>query len=319
MQTKPGLWRRVPPAIFPPILGLMGLGLAWRRAPDVFAIPAAPGEVLLGMTTLLFLFAAIAYLAKIARRPAVLAEELRILPGRAGVTAATMSLMLFALVLEPFAPGPARLVLIGGLAAHTLVAALIIRVLVAGPPEQRRVTPVWHLSFVGFIVGALAAVPLELPELAWFIFWATLPVAAGIWTHGIGQFLRADTPAPLRPVLAMHLAPFAILGAVALLIGQGFLASILAGCGLALLLMLAVAIRWLTEAGFSPFWGAFTFPLSGYAGLTLLMAGYAGGPWRIIAGLVLVAATLAVPPIVWKVMQMWAKGTLAVKTNAAAA
>jgi tellurite resistance protein len=38
-----------------------------------------------------------------------------------------------------------------------------------------------------------------------------------------------------------------------------------------------------------------------------------------IAGLILIAGTLIIPPIAFKVMQLWAKGTLAQKTNAATA
>ena len=85
--TPGGLWRRVPPAIFPSIMGFLGLGIAWRRAVAAYPVPAGIGEALLGAGVILFAFAAIAYGSKIARRPAVLAEELRILPGRAGVSA----------------------------------------------------------------------------------------------------------------------------------------------------------------------------------------------------------------------------------------
>ena len=42
--AAPGLWRRVPPAIFPPLLGILGLALAWRLAAQRFGLPdALPG------------------------------------------------------------------------------------------------------------------------------------------------------------------------------------------------------------------------------------------------------------------------------------
>ena len=40
--APPGLFRRVPPAIFPPLLGGLGLALAWRAATLRFALP--PGS-----------------------------------------------------------------------------------------------------------------------------------------------------------------------------------------------------------------------------------------------------------------------------------
>ena len=85
---RPKFATRTPPAIFPPVFGLFGLGLAWRRAGDTFQMPAALGEMILGAVTLLFVFCALAYGIKVARRPGVIPEDLRVLPGRAGLAAA---------------------------------------------------------------------------------------------------------------------------------------------------------------------------------------------------------------------------------------
>jgi hypothetical protein len=74
-----GLWRRMPPAVFPPVFGLIGLGLAWRRAEGSFALPDAgrgAAEMLLGAASLLFAFALVAWASKPLRRPGVLADEL---------------------------------------------------------------------------------------------------------------------------------------------------------------------------------------------------------------------------------------------------
>jgi tellurite resistance protein len=38
---------------------------------------------------------------------------------------------------------------------------------------------------------------------------------------------------------------------------------------------------------------------------------------QLAAGLVMVVATLAIPPITYKVLQAWARGGLAARTNAA--
>ncbi|HRO14568.1 MAG TPA: hypothetical protein PLL33_05920, partial [Paracoccus sp. (in: a-proteobacteria)] len=47
--VPPGLWRRVPPAVFPPILGALGLVLAWRGGVAAFALPPALADLLAGM------------------------------------------------------------------------------------------------------------------------------------------------------------------------------------------------------------------------------------------------------------------------------
>ena len=320
IPPKTRLFQRTPPAVFPPIFGLFGLGLGWRRAGEAFGVPAEAADVLLGAVTLLYLFAVVAYLAKVAQRPGVFHEDLRVLPGRAGLAAMMLSGMLLASTLVLFNQVLAQVVLSLSVGGHVLLAVTIARDLVAGPKEARMVTPVWHLSFVGFIISPLAALPLGWGVYNSVVLWATFVVAVMIWGISIRQFIQKDVPPPLRPLLAIHLAPASVLGTVAMLVGYPQLAL---GFGLLAIVILAGlvgAARWLTKAGFSPLWGAFTFPLAAFSTLMQVLALYGYGEvFRILGGASLVAATLIIPPIAWKVMQMWMKGVLAAKTNAAQA
>ena len=129
------------------------------------------------------------------------------------------------------------------------------------------------------------------------------------------QILLRIPPAPLRPLLAIHLAPAALLGTVALGLGQGLAAQGFAVVSCAILIALVAFARWLTVAGFSPFWSAFTFPLAALAGFLTVM----GGVWRVPGALLLAAATLLILPVAAKVLQLWIKGTLGPRSNAAIA
>ncbi len=318
--TRPGLFRRTPPAAFPAILGLLGLGVAWRRGVDAFGIPEAVVEIYLGGASLIFGFAAAAYGVKVMFRPGVLPEDFRVLPGRAGLAALTMSVMLMASVLAPYAPAVARAVLLAGLLLHAGVATAVLAALIAGPPEKRMVTPVLHLSFVGFIVGAVAAVPLGMPVLAVVLQWMSLAAALVVWALTLGPLLTGATPPPLRPLHAIHLAPAALIGTTGFLTTNYALGNACALLAMALFAVLIARARWMTAAGFSGFWGAFTFPLTAFAGMLFLAAGAWGSETlRSVAGLALILATLAVPPIGFQVLRLWARGTLAQKTNAAIA
>jgi tellurite resistance protein len=310
---RPRLFARTPPAIFPALLGLMGLVLAMRRVSDHVTGIAGGVDLAAGLVAGLWLFCTLAYAVKIARRPAVVPEDLKILPGRAGLSSATMTMMALAALLVTVAPGTAKLVLVLALILHFLLALLILRGIFAGPPEARDVTPAWHLHFVGFIVAAVAAVPLGWTGLATGLLYALSPVALAIWMASLLQILRRVPPAPLRPLLAIHLAPASLLSSVAGLLGQPLLAGIFLAIGAALLLGLLLAARWITLAGFGPLWGAFTFPLGAYAS-ALLINGW------VMAGGVLAAAALGVVPVIaWRVLSMWPNGKLAAKTNAAEA
>ncbi|WP_417269735.1 tellurium resistance protein [Celeribacter sp.] len=318
LNTPPkGLWRATPPAIFPPMLGLLGMGLAWRQAGVALNAPTWIGEMILGAVCLLYVFGVIAYKAKVARRPSVVADDLRILPGRAGLSAGTGAGMLFAAALVPFSIPLAKLVLVVSLIGHAIVALLIIRSFMIGPAEQRRVTPVWHLSFVGFIIGGVAAPAVGWSALAQMLLVTTLPIAAAIWLISALQFTKADVPPPLRPLLAIHLAPVALFGIVAAGLGYAGLAVAFGWLGITVLVVMLLGVRYFTKGEFTALWGAFTFPMAAFANLMFAAAKFQETPFAIIGGLELVAATLAISVIAFKIMQIWARGKLSKATNAA--
>jgi tellurite resistance protein len=90
-----------------------------------------------------------------------------------------------------------------------------------------------------------------------------------------------------------------------------------AGLGLVYAILLVAAGRWLLEAGVTPMWGAFTFPLAALGhgaagdGRRLALAGDRDDP----LGLGLVA----IPWILWWILKRWPGGKLATVTNAAEA
>lgn len=316
---KPKLFARTPPALFPVLLGLLGLGLAARKGMAVLGLSSSAlgglVEAALGALLILWVFAVLALKVKVIRRFGVLAEDMRVLPGRAGLAASTMSGMAAAAVLLPYAPGLALVLVLAALVAHAVMAILLLVTLAKLSPDARSVSPAFHLAFVGFIVGAGPLAQLGYLGLATVIFWVTMGLALAIWAVSVWQLWRAEPPAPLRPLLAIHLAPAALLSLVAGQIGAPGLAVGFAGLGMVIFLGLLSAARWITVAGFSPLWGSFTFPLSAFA-LALLSL---GGTWELPGIVVLALALGVVPAIGWSVLSLWPGNRLAVKTNAAEA
>lgn len=310
---KTAAFARTPPAIFPPILGLIGLGLALKRASVALDAPFGLADALSGVFTAIWALAVLAYLAKLVRRPAVVIADLGTLPGRAGLAAANIGGMLLSAVIAPFAPALATGLLGLSLLAHAMLAVLLARLLLSGPPEGRSPNPTLHLSFVGFIVGGVGAAELGMTDLATGILYLTLPVALAIWVWAGVDFLRRIPPVPLRPLLAIHLAPASLMASVSALTGHHLMAQGFATLASMLLVALVMGARWLLAGGFSPMWGALTFPLAAAAS-AFLLAGWT------VAGLGALALGLAVIPwIAWKVLSLWPGNRLAAKTNAAEA
>lgn len=306
---------RTPPAIFPPILGLLGLAIALRLALAQMALAPDAADLLAGVAVALWLFAACAYGVKIARRPGVVVEDLRVLPGRSGLAAMTMGGMAAATLIAPNAPGLAKGLIMLALAGHAVLAGLLLRLLAGLPPEGRQVNPTLHLGFVGFIVAGPAAALVGWTGLATLLFWLTLPAALVIWGLSGVQFARAVPPPPLRPLLAIHVAPAALLGSVAALLGMVGLATGLAMAGLVLAVVLVASGRWLLGAGVTPMWGAITFPLAALSAALIRV----GGVWQPVGVGLAVVALVVIPSILWWVLKRWPGGKLAAVTNAAEA
>lgn len=322
--AKVAIFARTPPAVFASIMGAFGIGLAWRAYADSFAKVPIISEMILGATSLLFLFALLAYASKIFRRPGVVIDELKVLPGRAGMAAGSLCLALLAATLVPYAPSVARIMMGLAMSSHVALAVLMISVLTSGPPEQRQVTPVWHLSFAGFILLPLSAIPLGFSALAQIIFLAMVLVAFVIYAISLGQLIRRGPPPPLRPLLAIHLAPVSLFATVSILFGYPQIALASASLATLVLALLLVKARYLIASGFSPLWGAFTFPLAAYTGMLLTLGGMGLGPLygdvaRVAGVCLLVVCSGLIGYILTRVLKMWMNGTLAAKTNAAIA
>jgi tellurite resistance protein len=296
-------------------MGLFGLGLALRRGAEAIGYPPGIAELVLGAVCLLWGFSVLGYLAKTIQRMGVVMEDLAILPGRAGLAALSLGVLLLAATLQPYSSTIASGLLFCGLALHFALAVLIVLTFYHGPAEARHVTPVWHLHFVGFIIGAVSAAPLGYEWLSTMLLILTGVIAAVIWILSGIQLAQNVPPAPLRPLLAIHLAPASLLGIVASLTGHAAVAQGFAIFGGLILLALLLYAGWITASGFSALWGAFTFPLASYASLLLALKGM----WLWPGLVILIAAIGIVPAIAIKVLQAWMRGSLAAKTNAATA
>lgn len=312
--------RRFPPAVFPVLFGSFGLALVWRELGALGLAPPIVGQLLAWAAGLLYAAALAAYLAKLALRPSVVREELLRLPGRAGLSTAALSLLLLAGLLAEADHHLAAGLYFTGLAAQTLVAALTVHALRAPTVDIRRVTPVWHLTFVGYVLGILPALALGYPWLAVALFVFCGLAAAAIVLATLDLFVSSDSPAALRPTQAIHLAPASLLGTAALGLGNPALATALAGVALVIGAALLARLRWLLAAGFTPLWGAFTFPTAAFTVLMLRIGaseGIEAAFWLGLAGAA--AVSLLIPWIAARVLARVPSGQLAEATGAATA
>lgn len=261
--------RHFPLPLFAAVLGIAGLGLAWRDAGRVLGAPALVGELLLLVAALAFGLIAIAYLLKWQRHPAAVTAEFRH-PVRGNfIFAITVGLILLSNALLPHRPDLAGGLWLFATITHLVLAGWLVRRLLLQPAPLATLTPAIFIPLVGNILAPLAGMKLGYPALSWFSF----SIGLGLWIaiqpvllHRL--FYGESLPPKLMPALAILLAPPSV-GCMAMAALQGGTieapAWIMAGiAGFIALVLLSLLPRF-ARLPFAPSWWAYTFPSAAFA------------------------------------------------------
>jgi tellurite resistance protein len=304
----------LPVALFAAVMGISGLGLAWREAAAVFAAPPVIGETILGLGIAVYGLMVAAYGCKLVRHPAAVRAEFNHPVTGTFFPTFTIATMLVASAVLPYAPVLAREFWLIGCALTFILTLLIIRRWLGGHAELRHVTPQWFMPVVGNIVAPLAAPTLGYTELGWFffavgvIFWIVL--LAVIFQRLV---FAGPLPAPLRPTLFILLSPPAVAFSAYVALGgqiDGFAKVFFYGA-LAIVFLLLSLARTFMSLQFAATWWSFTFPSDAFANAALRYYASTGGTaLAICAILALTAASLIVGLVAVRTLLAVRSGTL---------
>ncbi len=317
MFKREPLWRRTPPAIFPVCLGFMGLGLAWRNAAGILPIPSEIGDLMLGFSTAFFIYFLVFYLAKLVARPSVLFEDMKVPPARAGVAALAMSMMLLAAALLPFDISVPQ-VWWTGVVMQIGATAIVMYAIWNEPPEVRAFSPFMYVTFVGPVVGPVAGIPLGYVTESIILASAAMVPFIIITIGYTIRLMRVRPPHPLRPSLAIFLAPISLFALCFGTLNLDWAFWLFYYWGWLVALILLGLGPWLTAEGWTPIWGAFTFPIATFANVQVLAytkGATVAGPLGLWAGLSI--GTPLILYIVYRSVLAWVTGELAEKSGAA--
>ncbi len=294
---------RVPASLFGVVLGLAGLGNAWRIAHQVWGLSALWGELLMLLAGVTWTVLALGYAAKWIWAPREALAEARhpILCCFVGLVGVSTSLL--AIAATPYSSALSNAMFIVGTAFTVAFALWRTGLLWRGDRDPGEITPVLYLPLVaGAFVTAIVAAGLGYPD------WGRLAFGAGLFTwlaiesvllHRL--YTGTPFPLPLRPMLGIQLAPPTV-GAVAYLsVSEGapeLLAHALVGYGLLQALLFVRMLPWIMEQPFAPSYWAVTFGATALASAPLRMVelGEAGAVAS-LAPFLFVAANLTVGAI----------------------
>lgn len=273
----------VPASFFGMVLGIAGLGGAWRAAHLAWGLPALVGESLMLAAGLVWLAVTTLYGLKW-----LVARELALTEAAHPVQCCFIGLAGVATILVaggviPYVYGVALALYVVGAAFTAGFAVWRTGGLWMGERDPSHTTPVLYLPTVaGSFVAATVGAALGFPDLGQYVFGAGFFGWLAIESVLLHRLLTAPGMAnALRPTLGIQLAP-PVVGAVSLIAvapqAPLLLAHGMIGYGILQAVILLRLLPWILREPLAPSYWAFTFGVTALAAapIRLLMLGDEG-------------------------------------------
>lgn len=306
----------MPASYFGIVLGLAGLGNAWRAATQAWRFPAVVGELIYAAAGLVWASLVFLYLLKARFAPGKLAAEAAHPIQCCFIGLAGVSTMLIAGGLVPYWAAGARAFFALGAIFTLGFGVWRTGSLWRGERDSSTLTAVLYLPTVaGSFVSAIVLSALGHRDWGQIVFGAGLFSWLAMESVLMNRFLTGPSmPAALRPTFGIQLAP-APVGAVAYIaVGDGtpdVFAHALIGYGILQLLILIRLSRWFMQSGAALGLWAFSFGATAIAAAPLrLLAHGAGSAFAAIGGILFALANILIVGLVSMTVWLLAMGRM---------
>ena len=260
----------LPAGYFGMVLGIIGMGFAWRYASTIWPVPAAIGEGLVILAVTIWALLTLAFISRLIRFPYSVLEEMRHPIAGSFVSLFPATTMLVSIGITPWCRPLAVGLFIFGVTMQLIYAAWQNAGLWRGEHPAEATTPGLYLPTVANnFISAMACGALGFNDLglvflgAGILSWLSLePV--------ILQRLRSagELAAPLRTSLGIQLAPALVACSAWFAVNGGqvdVLAKMLFGYGLLQLLFMIRLMPWYLKQPFNASFWSFSFGISALA------------------------------------------------------
>jgi tellurite resistance protein len=305
--------RPIPLGSFASVMGIAGLGLAWEAAVPGQGVPPDIGAWLIAGSAFLFVVLFVAWLARVATKPAEVRAEANGAITSSYFGTLTISVSLLAVgALQYSRPVAFALWLIGAFGGAALLIYLLGRWIEHGIKDVE-LTPALFIPVVGNATSVYAAVPLGFTEIGWASFsfallcWLTLgPI--------IMYRLLVIEPRMIRktaPQLAVLVSSPAVMASAWYLLDGGVADAVFKILAFKALFFAILVMRLWKSAWGEPYnvgmWG-WTFPAAALAGAFERAASANSIPlYNALATITLAAATFIVASCVIATIVGWAR------------
>ena len=307
--------KRIPASFFGMILGLAGMGQAWRSASAFWGTPHWIGEVILLLASLVWAALLWSLLVQTASHPQEIRKEAEH-PVQGGTPALlAISTLLIALAALPYSHALTSALAIAGIGGHLGFSLWQTGAIWHGGRSDLDTLPTVYLPTVagnftsGGVLGALGY-----PDWGWLFLGAGLFSWLALESLMIRRVLiEVPLPAAQRPLLGIQFAPPVVCAMACLLLAPGSHDNwllMLWGYGLFQLLLGARLFRWLSEGGFAMSYWSYTFGIAAATICCLKLALSGVGAARTLSLPVFVCANLFVAYLSVRTAHLWFTGKL---------
>lgn len=257
----------LPASFFGMVLGLSGLGQAWRLSVTLWGLPSAVGESILLISLLLWATLLSVYIFQAIRRPEATRQEfLHPVQGSTPALLAVSTLLIVIAVL-PYSLPIAWLLTAAGISWHLAFSLWHTGVLWQGGRNNLDTTPTLYLPTVaGNLTSAAALGGLGHADWGWLFFGAGIFSWLALESHIVQRLWQPNSfPVAQRPLLGIQFAPPAVCAMAWMMLAPGssdHWLLMLWGYGLFQLLLGLRLVKWLGAHPFSLSYWAYTFGIA---------------------------------------------------------
>lgn len=300
----------LPASLFGIVLGLSGLGQAWRAASRLWGLPALCSEAILILAGAVWAALLVRYAYQSARHPAQFLDEVRHPVQGSTPALLAVSSFLIALAILPYSRIAAWSLTGAALLWHLPFALWHTGSLWQGGRDAHDNTPALYLPTVaGNFTCAAALGGLGHADWGWLFLGAGAFSWLALESLVLQRLWHAPSmPAPQRPLLGIQFAPPAVCAMAALMLepaGHEPWLLMLWGYGLFQLLLGLRLLRWLRMQPFAPSYWAYTFGAAAttISCLKLALAGVSAA--QILAWPIFTCANLFIGYLTLRTAWLW--------------
>ena len=308
VQTSNTSIKNLPVNLFGSVMGLAGLGLAWRLSGQYYGVGGVLGEAIGALAGVVFVLLTLGYLGKWVKHPEAVKAEFNHPIASNFFGTVTIALLLLSAVAAPHNELLGRALWILGSALTVLLAGLVVFRLLSGNQDSSNAVPAWLIPGVATLDIAVTGAHMPMAWVAEFNLFA-LAVGAVLalvfFTRIFSRLVHETTLAKgMVPSLMVLIAPFEV-GFLAYTNVFGEIdrfASVLFYFGLFLFVVLGFKV-FRRDVPFTPSWWAISFPIAALSNAALKYAHAQDNTvLMVIAAVILLFLTVALTVLLVKTL-----------------